>query len=111
MIVYLGDYLPADAPEIGMSVDELYDAYRSALVKVRPDFDDGWVRAMWSFSEEYAQPVPEVNHSLRVPAVEVPIIPNLFWASMHHVYPWDRGTNYAVALGQEAARALVGQGA
>jgi hypothetical protein len=50
--------------------------------------------------------VPEVNHSQRVPAAETPILPNLYWACMHHVYPWDRGTNYAVELGQRVARAI-----
>ena len=104
VIVYLGDYLPADAPEMGLGTDELYARYRPALIKVCPDYEDGWVRDMWSFREPYAQPVPEVNHSQRVPAVGTPIIPNLYWACMHHVYPWDRGTNYAVELGQRVAR-------
>jgi protoporphyrinogen oxidase len=108
VIVYMGDYVPVDEPEMNMNTKELYSNYRPALSKVRPDFDDSWVRAMWSFRESYAQPVPEVNHSLRVPAVEVPIIPNVYWACMHHVYPWDRGTNFAVELGQRAARALRG---
>jgi hypothetical protein len=61
---------------------------------------------MWAFSATYAQPVPEVHHSARVPAANKPILPNLYWASMHHIYPWDRGTNYAVALGQNVARAI-----
>lgn len=108
VIVYLGDYLPVEAPEMHMDTRELYACYRPALVKVRPEFEDSWVREMWSFRESYAQPVPEVNHSLRVPALEMPIIPNLHWACMHHVYPWDRGTNFAVELGKRAVRAMGG---
>ncbi len=106
VIVYLGDYLPVDAPQMHMTTEELYTSYRPALVQVRPDYRDRWVTEMWSFRETYAQPVPEVNHSERVPAAETPIIPHLYWASMHHVYPWDRGTNYAVELGQRVARAI-----
>jgi protoporphyrinogen oxidase len=106
VIVYLGDYLPADAPEIAMDTEMLYAQYREALVKVQPAFEDSWVRDTWSFSERYAQPVPEVNHSQRIPAAEEPILPSVYWACMHHVYPWDRGTNYAVELGQRVARAL-----
>jgi protoporphyrinogen oxidase len=106
VIVYLGDYLPANAPQMHMTTEELYAAYRPALIKVRPDYRDRWVREMWSFREPYAQPVPEVNHSERVPAAESPILPNLYWACMHHVYPWDRGTNFAVELGQRVARAI-----
>jgi hypothetical protein len=30
-------------------------------------------------------------------------IKNLFFASMSQVYPWDRGTNFAVEIGQKAA--------
>ena len=105
-IVYLGDYLPTDAPEMAMSVQELYAQYREALIKVQPAFRDEWVREMWSFRETYAQPVPLVNHSHRVPLLERPVLPNLYWASMHHVYPWDRGTNYAVELGQRIAQVM-----
>jgi protoporphyrinogen oxidase len=111
VIVYLGDYLPVDAPEMHMSTQELYAAYRPALIKVQPQFEDGWVQGMWSFREPYAQPVPEVGHSLRVPAVDMPIIPNLYWACMHHVYPWDRGTNFAVEVGKHAARVIGGSSA
>ena len=31
-------------------------------------------------------------------------IPGLYWASMSHVYPWDRGTNYAVEIGHKVAQ-------
>jgi protoporphyrinogen oxidase len=107
VIVYLGDYLPLDAPEMAMDTEALYAQYRAALVKVRPEFTDEWVRAMWSFREGYAQPVPEVDHSRRVPRPQTPVVQNLYWACMHHVYPWDRGVNYAVELGQQVARAMV----
>ncbi len=106
VIVYLGDYLPLDAPEMSMGTAELYARYREALVRVRPEFQDGWVRARWSFREDYAQPVPLTDHSRHVPSLELPVLPNLYWASMHHVYPWDRGTNYAVELGQRIARVM-----
>ena len=106
VIVYLGDYLPVDAPEMHMDAEELYARYRQALVKVQPGYKDDWVRAKWAFREAYAQPVPEVHHSQRVPAVEEPILPNLYWASMHHIYPWDRGTNFAVELGQRVAKRM-----
>ena len=69
-----------------------------------------WVRARWSFREDYAQPVPLTDHSRHVPGLELPVLPNLYWASMHHVYPWDRGTNYAVDLGQRIAQVLGNRG-
>jgi hypothetical protein len=27
----------------------------------------------------------------------------IYYAGMSHIYPWDRGTNYAVKLGREVA--------
>ena len=110
VIVYLGDYLALDAPEMSMGTDELYARYRAALVRVRPEFEDSWVRARWSFREAYAQPVPLTDHSRHVPKLDLPVLPNLYWASMHHVYPWDRGTNYAVEVGQNVAQAMGSQG-
>jgi hypothetical protein len=61
------------------------------------------VRQSWLFRAEYAQPVPLLNHSQKIPALQTPI-PGLFWASMSQVYPWDRGTNYAVELGKKVAK-------
>jgi hypothetical protein len=31
----------------------------------------------------------------------------LFFASMSQVYPWDRGTNFAVEIGRRAARMMI----
>jgi protoporphyrinogen oxidase len=105
-IVYLGDYVEPDVPQMSATTEELYALYRPALTKVRPDYQDRWVRDMWAFRAAYAQPVPEVDHSARVPAAQDPILPNLYWACMHHIYPWDRGVNYAVELGQRVANAI-----
>jgi hypothetical protein len=60
------------------------------------------VRKTWLFRTNYAQPIPLVNHSKNIPAIQTPI-PGLFFASMSQVYPWDRGTNFAVEIGRRAA--------
>jgi len=33
-------------------------------------------------------------------------LPGLYFASMSQVYPWDRGTNFAVKLGREVAKLM-----
>jgi hypothetical protein len=33
----------------------------------------------------------------------------LFFASMSQVYPWDRGTNYAVQIGRQAAQQMLAE--
>ena len=102
-LVYCGDYLKPDHEYFSLSQEELLARFLPALPRFNPDFEPGWVRKSWLFRETYAQPVPPVNHSRNIPPLETPI-PGLYWASMSQVYPWDRGTNYAVEMGQEVAK-------
>jgi hypothetical protein len=57
----------------------------------------------------YAQPVPLVNHSKNIPKIRTPI-DGLYFASMSQVYPWDRGTNFAVEIGRRAAGMMIEDG-
>jgi protoporphyrinogen oxidase len=101
-LVYCGDYLPPDHAYFHMSQDELLAHFLPALKRFNPDFRPDWVRASWLHREPYAQPVVGLNHSQRIPPLATPL-PGLYWASMSQVYPWDRGTNFAVELGQRVA--------
>jgi protoporphyrinogen oxidase len=101
-LLYLGDYLPATHRYFEMTKEELEDVFFPALTKFNPAFDRSWVRKTWLHREVYAQPVVKVNHSRNIPAMATPM-PNLYFASMAQVYPWDRGTNYAVELGRRVA--------
>ncbi len=105
-IVYCGDYLAPDDPAFALTDAQIADRYLSTLDRFNPDFQRAWVKKIWVFREAYAQPVPFVNHSRNLPATRTPL-PGLFFASMSHVYPWDRGTNFAVKLGREVARELL----
>jgi protoporphyrinogen oxidase len=102
-LVYCGDYLKPDHEYFSLSHEELLERFLPTLSRFNPDFKPDWVRTSWLFREQYAQPVPPVNHSRNIPGLATPI-PGLYWASMSQVYPWDRGTNYAVEIGQEVAR-------
>ena len=105
-IVYLGDYVPVDHAYFRLDDDALAERFMAALVKVNPAFDPAWVRRRWVFRAPYAQPVPLVDQSTRLPAIRTPLA-GLYWASMSQVYPWDRGTNYAVEIGRRAAAMLL----
>ncbi len=101
-ILYVGDYLPQDHPNFDLTQGELRDQFLPHLQKFNPDFSPDWVKKTWLFRTRYAQPVPLVNHSQNIPAIRTPI-PGLYYASMSQVYPWDRGTNFAVEIGRRAA--------
>jgi protoporphyrinogen oxidase len=101
-LVYCGDYLEPEHKYFRMSEGELLDVFLPALKRVNPQFDQSWVRAHWLHREPYAQPIVPVGHSRNIPPITTPLH-GLYWASMSQVYPWDRGTNFAVELGRRAA--------
>jgi len=106
-LLYCGDYLEPGHPYFEMEPEVLLERFIPGIQRINPAFDRSWIRKVWKFSESYAQPVPLVNHSQRIPPLETPI-PNLYMANMSQVYPWDRGTNYAVELGRRVARLIGG---
>ena len=108
-IVYCGDYVDPDHEYFSLSEEALLERFLAVLPKFNPDFKPEWVRKTWLFRTKYAQPVPEVNHSRNIPAIKTPIS-GLFFASMSQVYPWDRGTNFAVEIGKKAASMMISAG-
>ena len=108
-LVYCGDYVTPDHDYLAMDKDALESLFVRNLRHINPNFEPDWVRKSWLFRARYAQPVPEVNHSERIPALRTPL-PGLYFASMSQVYPWDRGTNFAVEIGRRVARMLLEDG-
>ncbi len=104
-IVYAGDYLEMGHEYFSMSDDELLERFIPAFQKFNPEFSRDWVKKIWVHKTNYAQPVPLVNHSKNIPEIQTPI-EGLYFASMSQVYPWDRGTNFAVEIGRKAARMM-----
>ena len=67
-----------------------------------------WIKKKWLFRTRYGQPIPSVMHSKNIPAIQTPM-KGVYLATMSQIYPWDRGTNFAVEIGQRAARVMVGE--
>jgi protoporphyrinogen oxidase len=101
-IVYAGDYLEVGHEYFSMSDEQLLERFIAAFKKINPEFTQDWVKKIWVNKTNYAQPVPLVNHSKNIPSIQTPI-DGLYFASMSQVYPWDRGTNFAVEIGRRAA--------
>jgi len=106
-IVYAGDYLEPEHEFFRLSQEELLERFLPALKKFNPKFERAWVKKVWLFRTAYAQPVPLVNHSKNIPEIKTPV-EGVYFASMSQVYPWDRGTNFAVEIGRRAAREMMG---
>ena len=105
-IIYCGDYLEPDHEFFKLGKAELLDRFMPGLERINEAFRPDWIRDSWLYRTNYAQPIPQINHSRNIPAIQTPIA-NLFFASMSQVYPWDRGTNFAVALARDAARLML----
>lgn len=105
-IIYIGDYLNPDHEYFHISKEELLQRFLPSLKRINPDFKPEWVRDSWIYRTAYAQPIPMVNHSQNIPAIQTPI-PGLYFASMSQVYPWDRGTNFAVEIARRTAKMMM----
>ena len=104
-IIYAGDYLETTHENFSLPREALMQKLIPGLKKINPAFDESWIINSWKFSEAYAQPIPLLNQSEKIPAIETPVN-GMYLATMSQVYPWDRGTNYAVALGNQVSRVL-----
>ena len=104
-IVYAGDYMEAGHEYFDLSDEELLGRFVPAFKRINPKFERDWVKKFWVFKTDYGQPVPLLNHSKNIPAIQTPV-EGLYFASMSQVYPWDRGTNFAVEIGRRAARLI-----
>ena len=104
--LYIANYLAPGDPLLALSADELLAAYLPGLRKVQPQFSPEWIRASWLHREPAAQPIVTVGYHRRIPPLQTGV-PGLVLANTTQIYPEDRGTNYSVRLGTEAARALL----
>ncbi|WP_406192685.1 NAD(P)/FAD-dependent oxidoreductase [Kitasatospora sp. NBC_01560] len=104
-IVYLSKYLPADADLYRMTDREVFEYSLPHLRRMFPGFDRSWVDGYHVWRAEYAQPVVTPGYTRAMPPLHTKV-PGLYLAGMAQVFPEDRGTNYAVRGGRQAARMM-----
>jgi protoporphyrinogen oxidase len=103
--LYVANYVEPGHELLALDPDELLAAYLPGIRRIRPDFDPSWIRERWRFAEPAGQPIVTVGYHRQIPPLETGV-PGLLLANTTQVYPEDRGTNYAVRLGENAASAL-----
>jgi protoporphyrinogen oxidase len=101
-IVYVSNYLPRDAPLLGLDADALFEHYLPHLKRINPAFDEAWVSSRWRFHAANAQPVFTVGAGSRIAEHRTPV-PGLYLSNMAQIYPQDRGQNNAIVLGETVA--------
>lgn len=106
-LVYVGKYLPADDTDFSLTRKDLLKKFDKDLTKICPDYKNSIID-FEVFRSPYAQPIIPLNYSSIIQPIKNKV-PGLYRVSMEQVYPWDRGTNYAVALGKKVAEIIIKQ--
>ena len=105
-ILFVGGYYPPQHKLFKKDKNKILAEFLPYLKKINSTFDPkSSLVNCWLFKDYYSQPVISPNYSKNLPAVKTSI-DGLFWGSLHHVYPQDRGVNYAVALGKKIANEI-----
>jgi protoporphyrinogen oxidase len=104
-IVYLSKYLPRSAELYRMCNEDAVKVAVDALTRMFPEFQRDAIEKAHVWRADYAQPLVERRYSRLIPDFATPV-KNLFVSTMAQVYPEDRGTNYAVRNGNEAAQEI-----
>jgi protoporphyrinogen oxidase len=103
--LYVANYVEPGDPLLELDADQLLAHYEPGLRRVNPEFSRDWVRARWLHREPAAQPIVTTGYVDRLPPLDTGV-PGLVLANTTQIYPEDRGTNYSVRLGDQAAAAL-----
>jgi len=104
-VVYLSRYLTPDDP-LWSYADPNYLEYAVEHIKrMFPEFDTSWILDYRIWRARFAQPITERGYSSYVPDHATPF-DNAMISTMAHIYPEDRGTNYAIREGMAAARRI-----
>ncbi|MBU2577802.1 NAD(P)/FAD-dependent oxidoreductase [Patescibacteria group bacterium] len=102
ILVYIGGYYAVNNPIFLLSKEKVQEKFVPFLKKINPELK---IKNSWLFKEKYSQPVVSLNYSQNLPKITTSV-PGLYWGSLHHVYPEDRGINYAIKLGEKIANEI-----
>lgn len=104
-VVYIGKYLSVDDPLFSSSDEAIVELFTKHLKKL-PAINSVKISRSWVNRAPFAQPIAPINQSQHLPP-HVLWPGTLYWACMQHIYPWDRGTNFAVGAGIDIAQRLI----
>ena len=106
-LTYFGNYLPDGHPYLSMTKDQLLKVFLPYIKRLSPPLNSKLETLnSFLFIGPFAQPVHQLHYSKRAPKLQT-LNSKLFLANLDSIYPWDRGTNYAVKLGIRAARTMI----
>jgi protoporphyrinogen oxidase len=102
-VLYIGNYVDGESNLLKMDKQETIDYILPYLEKFSANKIT--ITNSFHFKAGFAQPIFNKTFVKNKPDFETPI-KNFYIANMDMTYPYDRGTNYAVALGKEVSRRI-----
>jgi protoporphyrinogen oxidase len=106
-IYYIATYVPHDDELFKMDDATLEEVWFSSLKKIFPEFKAKQIREKHFFRFANAQHIVTTNYPAKKPGHRTPLA-NVFLYNFSQIYPEDRGTNYAVREGKQAAIDIIG---
>ncbi len=107
-LTYFGNYLPSGHKYLSMTKEQLLKEFLPFIKRLNSILNSKFlILNSYMFVGPFAQPIHQRNYSKVAPKLETPV-PGLYIANIDSIYPWDRGTNYAVELGIKASRRIAG---
>lgn len=104
-VLYLGNYREHTDKYFHMNEKQMLSYFDSYLKKINKNYKDN-ILGYKLFKAPFAQPIIPVNYSKILPRFETPL-KGVYLANIEQVYPWDRGTNYAVELGRKISEIIL----
>lgn len=104
-LIYVLNYLSRGHRLMKMDKKELLRVYDPILSRINKQYKREIIDIEY-FISPFAQPVIPTYYSKIKPPFETPL-KNVYLANIQQVYPWDRGTNYAVELGEKVADSIL----
>ena len=105
-LLYVGNYLPHEHEYYRKEAKDLVKEFLPYLKKINPDFSKSWINDAYLFKAYFAQPIIPLDYSKKVPKFETPT-KGLYLCNIQQVYPWDRGTNYAVENAEKVVKLVL----
>ncbi|MFH1601562.1 MAG: FAD-dependent oxidoreductase [Candidatus Shapirobacteria bacterium] len=101
-LAYLAGYYPQDHPIFKMDKEEVLKIFLPFAKKINRNIEKKIIESHYYYNLE-AQPVPVLNYSQKAPKMNTSV-KGLYWLTLHHIYPYDRGVNYAIVYANKLAR-------
>lgn len=106
-LIYLTRYTSVDSEVYTTTKQQLFKRSLPWLTQINPRFNNKWVKDLYLFRASHSQPIVHTNYVDSIPPIETPF-PNVYFASMAQIYPYDRGMNYAISMANQSVKYILG---